>query len=134
MPIELSLHRMRDGEPQPLDERRHLEEHEFATVQDEETISLETPDGGRAWVGGAGPGGWGDHGGATAVEFSIDALSEQLVQILHSYAEQNGMAVARLPDAVYVTAAEQVPHLPAGWPASAVYASAEQLLELLRED
>ena len=133
MPIELSLHRMRDGEPQPLDERRYLDGHQFARVEDEEMLSLETPDGGSAWVYAAGPAGWGEHGRATGVEFSIDVLSEQLVQILHSYAEQNGMVVARLPAAVYVTAADQVRHLPADWPAPAVYATAERLLELLRE-
>jgi hypothetical protein len=130
MPIELSLHRMREGEPQPLDERRHLEDHEFARVEDEEIIALETPDGGRAEVFGAGPGEWRD---ITDVEFSIDVLSEQLVQILHSYAERNWMVIARLPEAVYVTAADQARHLPAGWPTPAVCATAERLLELLSE-
>jgi hypothetical protein len=133
MPIELSLHRMCGGSPQPLDERRHLDDHPFGRVEDEEMLSFETPDGGSAWVYAAGPGGWGEHGRATGVEFSIDVLSEQLVQILHSYAEQNGMVVARLPVAVYVTAADQAGHLPAGWPTPTVCATAKQLLELLRE-
>jgi hypothetical protein len=131
MPIELSLHRMREGRPQPLDERRYLDRHRFAAVEDEEMLSLETPDGGSAWVYAAGPGGWGEHGRATGVKFSIDVLSEQLVQILYSYAELNGMVVACLPVAVYVTAADQARHLPADWPTSVVCASAEQLLELL---
>ena len=131
MPIELSLHRMRDGEPQPLDERRYLDGHQFARVEDEEMLSLETPDGGSAWVYAAGPAGWGDHGRATGVEVSIDVLSAQLVQVLHSYAEQSGMVIARLPAAVYVIAADQARHLPRGWPAPAVCGTAEQLLELL---
>jgi hypothetical protein len=92
MPIELSLHRMHEGEPQRLDERRHLEDHEFARVEDEEILSLETPDGGRAEVAGAGPGEWRD---STDVEFSINVLSEELVQILHDYAKQGEMVVAR---------------------------------------
>src|SRR5919198_1204502 len=97
MPIELSLHRMREGKPQPLDERRYLDDHQLATVDDEEMLSFETPDGGRASVVGAGPAGWGEHGGATGVEFSIDVLSEQLVQILHSYAVHGGMGLALWP-------------------------------------
>jgi hypothetical protein len=97
MPIELSLHRMRGREPQPLDERRYLDDHQFARVEDEEMLSFETPDGGRAEVVGAGPAGWGGHGGATGVEFSIDVLSEQLVQILHSHAVHGGMVLARWP-------------------------------------
>jgi hypothetical protein len=167
MPIDLSLHRMHEGEPQPLDERRHLEDHAFARVEDEEIISLETPDGGHGWVVGAGPGGWKD---ITDVEFSIDVLSEQLVQILHSHGLHGEMVFARWPPlpasrgyvyawdprlettlreaeaiglefqvrstpvAVYVTAADQARNLPAGWPAPAVCATAERLLELLSED
>ena len=166
MPIELSLHRMREGEPQPLDERRHLEDHEVERVEDEEIISLETPDGGRAEVFGAGPGGWRD---ITDVEFSIDVLSDELVEILHSYAIHGEMVLAcwpplpasrgyvyawdprletRLreseaigvelqvrstPVAVFLTAEDQARHLPAGWPAPAVCATAERLLELLSE-
>ena len=133
MPIGLSLHRMRDGEPQPLDERRYLDGHQFARVEDEEMLSLETPDGGSAWVYAAGPAGWGEHGRATGVEFSIDVLSAQLVQVLHSYAERSGMVIARLPAAVYVTAADQARHLPSAWPAPAVCETAERLLELLGE-
>jgi hypothetical protein len=133
MRIELSLHRMQDGEPQPLDDRRYLHDHGFATVQDEETISLETPDGGSAWVVGAGPGGWGEHGGTTAVELSIDVLSVQLAQVLHSYAELSGMIVARLPAAVYVTAADQARHLPPQWPTPVVCLTGERLFELLSE-
>lgn len=164
MPIELSLHRMHEGEPQPLDERRHLEDHAFARVEDEEIISLETPDGGRAEVFGAGPGEW---RGRPEVEFSIDVLSEQLVQILHSYAIHGGMVLAHwpplpasrgyvyawdprletrlregeaigvefkvrsIPVAVYLTAADQAQHLPAGWPDPAVCPTAGPLLELL---
>ena len=122
MRIELSLHRMQDGEPQPLDDRRYLHDHGFATVQDEETISLETPDGGSAWVVGAGPGGWGEHGGTTAVELSIDVLSVQ-----------SGIIVAPLPAAVYVTAADQARHLPPQWPTPVVCLTGERLFELLRE-
>jgi len=170
VPIELSLNRMRNGEPQPLDERRYLDDHQFARVEDEEMLSFETADGGRAWVVGAGPGGWGTHGRATGVEFSIDVLSEQLAQILHSHAVHGAMVLARWPPlapsrgylyawdpdlettlreaaaigiemqvrstpvAVFATADDQTRHLPAGWPTPAVCATADQLLELLRED
>jgi hypothetical protein len=94
MPIELSLHRLREGKPQALDERRHLEDHGFARVEDEESLSLATPDGGQAGVSGAGPGDW---RGMTDVEFSIHVVSEQLVQILHDYAGHGEMVVARWP-------------------------------------
>jgi len=125
MPIELTLHRMCGREPQPLDN------HESARVEDEGIISFEPPDGGSAWVYGAGPGEPADR---TTVEFSIDVLTEQLVQILYTYAAQSGMVIARLPAAVYVTDADRARHLPAGWPAPAVCATAERLLELLSED
>jgi hypothetical protein len=130
MPIELSLHRISAGELQPLDEPPHLEDYSFARVEDEGILSLQTPDGGSAWVSGAGPG---ESGGMTVVEFSIDVLSEQLVQVLHSYAERSGMVIARLPVAVYITTPEQARHLPAEWPAPAVCTTPERLLELLRE-
>jgi hypothetical protein len=96
-PIELSLHRVRDGELQPLDEHRYLYEHEFVTIQDQDIISIDMPDGGRAWVVGAGPNGRGAHGDGTDVEFSVVALSAQLVQVLYSYAQRGGMVLARWP-------------------------------------
>jgi hypothetical protein len=166
-PLELSLHRFRDGEVQPLDERRYLHEHEFAVVEDEEIVSIDTPDGGSAWISGAGPGGRGDHGRATGIDVSVDVLSEQLTQILFSHAERGAMVFAlwaavpqsgnyfyawepgleaaleeahalglnpqvrSIPLAVLVTTADQTGHLPTGWPAPAVCATAQQLFELL---
>jgi hypothetical protein len=91
--IELSLHHIRDGDVQLDAARRYLHEHRFATVEDEEMVSIKTPDGGSAFVVGAGPNGRGAV--STGVDFSVDALSEQLVQTIHSYAVDSGMVIAR---------------------------------------
>jgi hypothetical protein len=126
---------------QPLDDRRYLYEHELATIEDEGIISIDTPDGGSAWVVGAGPDG-GSSRGPTDVAFSVDVLSEQLAQILHSYAERGEMVVARwpvdlerqplsIPTTVFVPMAEQPRHLPPGWPAPFSCATAAELFESL---
>jgi hypothetical protein len=94
-PIELSLHRVRDGDVQLVGARHYLYEHQFATVEDEEMVSINTPDGGSALVVGAGPNGRGAV--STDVDFSVEVLSEQLAQIIHSYAGDSGMVIARWP-------------------------------------
>jgi hypothetical protein len=94
-PIELSLHRVRNGEVQLVGVRHYLDEHEFATVEDEEIVSINTPDGGNASVVGAGPNGRGAV--STGVDVSAYILSKQLAQIIHSYAVESEMVLARWP-------------------------------------
>jgi hypothetical protein len=93
--LEVSLHQIRDGKVQTLDDRRYLHPHAFALVQDEEMVSVETPDGGRAWAHGAGPsGGWQS---PSAISISVDALSEDLARVIHSHAVRGDMVIALWP-------------------------------------
>lgn len=93
--IELSLHQIRNRGVQVLDDQRRLYSHEFAVVEDENMVSLETPDGGRAWIHGAGPDG--DWQRSTAISISIAKLSAELARIIHSHATQGKMVIAIWP-------------------------------------
>jgi hypothetical protein len=145
MAVELSLHQVRRGALRELDARRFLERHPFALVQDEAMLTLEAPDGGTAWVHGAGPGG--EWQRPVGIKISVDALSEGLVEAIHSHAVQGDMVIALWrpapswdvdaweaaapPAAVFIAAGAETVELPRRWPSATVCSSAKELLEAL---
>jgi hypothetical protein len=107
---------------------------QWATVQDEEILSLSTEDGGEAWL-------WGPSSAADrSVKCEVDVLSAQLVAVLFDYAADGPSTIAvwesseddREPSAVILVGVRDVFERPQSWPEPKRCGDSDALLAELR--
>jgi hypothetical protein len=92
--IDLSVHRFERGERLPLGQARliALKRELYVQVEDEEQLSLDTPDGGGGWLVHAGPAGAGRDTDWALLDLEV---SPQVAEFVHDYAHNGKFVVAQ---------------------------------------